>query len=54
VFAVRTGRELPGSYSYLGYDLMGSKRKGREQLYERKSAMFDGWAERLNPASRRP
>ena len=44
---VRTGRELPGYYSYLGYDLMGSKRKGRELLNARKNMMLDSWAERL-------
>ena len=44
---VRTGRELPGYYSYLGYDLMGGKRKGRALLDARKNAMLDAWAERL-------
>jgi hypothetical protein len=44
---VRTGRELPGYYSYLGYDLMGGKRKGRAPLDVRKNAMLDAWAERL-------
>jgi hypothetical protein len=46
---VRTGRELPRCYSYLGYDLMGSRRKGRELFDARKSAMLDCWAERLQP-----
>jgi hypothetical protein len=44
---VRTGRELPGYYSYLGYDLIGGKRKGRALLDARKNAMLDAWAERL-------
>lgn len=44
---VRDGREPPGYFSYLGYDLTGNKRKGRELLNSRKNEMLDAWAERL-------
>jgi hypothetical protein len=44
---VRTGHELPGYYPYLGYDLMGGKRKGRELVNARKNAMLDAWAGKL-------